>query len=151
LRRFDFGRQNVPVLIAERLRDQLESFGMYGFDNFCFEGLAQSARHSFRVAEIAHESTFFIGKRKRSGPALPTPFANGEGAAENRSDTFAIPKRPQAARVPAPTHGVARDRDAVHPERCDMSAVCRYVELVASTGARRSIVGGASVKDVRGV
>jgi hypothetical protein len=28
---FDLGGQNVPVLIAERLRDQLQSFGMCGF------------------------------------------------------------------------------------------------------------------------
>jgi hypothetical protein len=63
---------HVPVLIAERLRDQLESFGMCDFDGFCFQDIAQRARHDFRIAKIAHESTFFIGERRRSVPALPT-------------------------------------------------------------------------------
>jgi hypothetical protein len=30
---------------------------MCGFDCLCFQGIAQSARHDFRIAKIAHEST----------------------------------------------------------------------------------------------
>jgi hypothetical protein len=38
-----------------------------------------------------------IGERKRSGPAVADPFANGEGAEE--IDTFTIPRGGQAAGV----------------------------------------------------
>src|SRR6266568_228044 len=73
---FDLGGQNVPVLIAERLRDQLQSFGMCGFDSLCFQSVAQRARHCFRIAEIAHESTSSSANGKDRA-CLADPFANG--------------------------------------------------------------------------
>src|SRR5258708_4739952 len=77
---FDLGGQNVPVLIAERLRDQLQSFGMCGFDSLSFQGIAQSARHSFRVAEIAHESTSSSANGKDRGlPCRPVRQWRGCG------------------------------------------------------------------------
>jgi hypothetical protein len=40
---------------------------MGGFDSLCFQGIAQSARHSFRIAEIAHESTSSSANGKDRG------------------------------------------------------------------------------------
>jgi hypothetical protein len=45
---------------------------MSDVDSVCLQSIAQRARHHFRIAEIAHENSLFIGERKKSGPALPT-------------------------------------------------------------------------------
>lgn len=71
LRRINPGRQNIPVLVPERFRDQFQSFAMSGLHGIGIQGIAQGTSHSLRIAEIAHESTR-IGERKRSVPALPT-------------------------------------------------------------------------------
>jgi hypothetical protein len=52
---------------------------MCDFDSFCLQGIAQSARHSFRVAEIAHQSTVHR-RTEKIGACFANPFANGEGA-----------------------------------------------------------------------
>src|SRR5262249_46297381 len=86
---FNLSGQDIPVLIAERHRDQLQRFAMSNFDAFCLQGIAQRTGHELRIAEIAHGSTSSSGERMRSEPALPTRSPNGEGAKE--VDTFTIP------------------------------------------------------------
>jgi hypothetical protein len=57
LSRIDLGSQDVPILVAERFRDQFQAFTMGGFDGLRLQRIAQDTRHGFRIAEIAHEST----------------------------------------------------------------------------------------------
>ena len=66
---------------------------MCGFDRLCFQGIAQSTRHSFRIAEIAHESTSSSANEKDRA-CIADPFANGAGAEE--IDTLIIPDGGQA-------------------------------------------------------
>src|SRR6516225_1103260 len=62
---------------------------MSGFDRPCFQGVAYRARHSFRVAEIAHEAPLHR-RTEKIGACVADPFANGEGAEE--IDTLTIPE-----------------------------------------------------------
>src|SRR5215467_2671061 len=82
---FDLGGQNVPVVIAERLGDQLQSFSVCGFDSLAFQGIAQRACASrkSRMRAPLHRRT------EKIGACLADPLANGEGA--EKIDTFTIP------------------------------------------------------------
>jgi hypothetical protein len=86
----------LPVLIAERLRDQLESFGMCGFDSFDFKA-SRSARALPFASRKSRIRAPFHWRTEKIGACLADPFANGEGA--ERTDTFTIPRRAQAAGV----------------------------------------------------
>src|SRR5215469_5032145 len=86
----DRGRKRVPIGYAEGPGDQFEAFADGDLETLGRECGTQCARHSFRLAEVAHESTFFIGERKRSGPALPTRSPMAE--VRRIADTFTIPE-----------------------------------------------------------
>ena len=84
---------------------------MCGFDRLCFQGVAQRARHSFRLAEIAHENTS-NRRTEKIGACIADPSANGEGSEE--IDTLTIPDGGRR-RVYRPDNRVARDRADSQP------------------------------------
>src|SRR5262249_3969791 len=55
--RLDLGGQDIPIVVAERLRDQLKGLAVAGFDRPVLQGVTQGVRHGLRIAKIAHEST----------------------------------------------------------------------------------------------
>src|SRR5262249_19326100 len=89
------GRKDVPIVVAERFRNQLEGFAMGCFDIPVFQRMAQSMGHGFGIAEVAH-THLFTGERRKSGPALPTrsPMARA-----TREGYVHHPRRAQAAGV----------------------------------------------------
>jgi hypothetical protein len=72
-------RTGYSNLIAECLRDQLQTFAVGGFNGFELQCIAQGVRHCLRIAKIAHENTSSSANGK-IGACLADPFANGEGA-----------------------------------------------------------------------
>jgi hypothetical protein len=100
---------------------------MCGFDRLCFQGIAQSTRHSFRIAEIAHESTSSSANEKDRA-CIADPFANGAGAEE--IDTLIIPDGGQAAGVSTLplTRGKTLDELCVGPSgRCRSGTACTKI------------------------
>ena len=79
LGRLDLGGQDIPVLVTERLGDQLQAVAMAGFNGFRLQGIAQGVRHRLRIAKIAHESTSSSANGE-IGAHFADPLANGEGA-----------------------------------------------------------------------
>jgi hypothetical protein len=79
--RVNLGSKDIPIIVAERLRDQLKRFTVGGFDGSAFQGIAQGVRHSLRAAKIAHGSTSSSTNGK-IGACFADPFANGVGAEE---------------------------------------------------------------------
>jgi len=89
---------------------------MCGIDGFGFQGIAQSARHCFRIAEIAHERGPLHRRTEKIGACVADPFANGEGAEE--IDTFTVPMG-RRRRVYRPSCKVdARQHALSTPECC---------------------------------
>ncbi len=72
--RIDFGGQDIPVLVAERFRDQLQDSanGVITIA-LAFKASRRECAMNSRIAEIAHAGApLYIDERKRSVPALPT-------------------------------------------------------------------------------
>jgi hypothetical protein len=102
-------------------------------------------RNVLRIGRHRHHALRRIDRIARAGPALPTrsPMARA------RREQIRSPSQGERRRrVYQPVVRVARDRAECQPRRGTTSIVCRHVQPVASTGARMSIVRGASVKDV---
>src|SRR5215471_18265741 len=90
LSRFDLGGKDIPIVIAECLRDQLQTFAMGGFDGLRFQCIAQGVRHGLRIAKIAHESTSSSANgRNRGLPCRPVRQWRGPW---KEIDTFTIPE-----------------------------------------------------------
>ena len=84
--RIDLDGQDVPVLVAERLRNQLQGFAMAYFHSPDLQGIAQGMRHGFRIAEIAHEGTSLSANGgDRCLPCRPVRQWRGRGARLIRS------------------------------------------------------------------
>jgi len=75
---FDFGGQDVPVVIAEHGSDQFPALAVGGFNGPPLQGIAQGVRHGLRIAKIARKSTSSLANGGDRA-CLADPFANGEG------------------------------------------------------------------------
>ena len=78
----DLGRQDIPVLVAERFRDQFQGFAVGGFDR---PWLFRASRRARAMAFASRKSRMRTPLHRRTeeiGACLADPFANGEGRIE---------------------------------------------------------------------
>src|SRR5215216_1552269 len=78
--RIDLGGQDVPILVAERRCDQLQSFAMGDIHSLGLQGIAQRMGHDFRIAEIAHlDTSLSTNGGDRCLPCRPVRQWRGRG------------------------------------------------------------------------